>query len=168
MEHGMAGDLCPCGSGDSFAVCCKKIVKGKSKAATAEQVMRARYTAYVVGDIEFLGASLVESDRGAFDADGAKEWSRKADWQGLEILSTEGGGPDDTEGVVEFVARYHIEDVEQAHHERAKFKMESGAWHYAGGRMIGVDPYRREEPKVGRNEPCPCGSGKKFKKCCAR
>jgi uncharacterized protein YecA (UPF0149 family) len=28
-----------------------------------------------------------------------------------------------------------------------------------------VEPYRREEPKVGRNDPCPCGSGKKFKKC---
>ena len=30
----------------------------------------------------------------------------------------------------------------------------------------GQDPYRRETPKIGRNEPCPCGSGKKYKKCC--
>jgi len=45
---------------------------------------------------------------------------------------------------------------------------ESGTWCYAGGRVIGVDPYRREEPKIGRNEPCSCGSGKKYKKCCGR
>jgi uncharacterized protein YecA (UPF0149 family) len=27
-------------------------------------------------------------------------------------------------------------------------------------------PIESEEPKVGRNDPCPCGSGKKYKKCC--
>lgn len=164
----MAVELCPCGSGASFASCCKSIVKGKKKAATAEQLMRARYSAYVVGDINFIGSSLVAGDRGAFDADGAKEWSQRADWQGLEILSTDAGGEQDSEGTVEFVARYNIEDVEQAHHERAKFVKESGFWRYSGGRVVGVDPYRREEPKVGRNEPCPCGSGKKHKKCCGR
>ena len=31
-----------------------------------------------------------------------------------------------------------------------------------------VEPVRLDRPKVGRNDPCPCGSGKKFKKCCAR
>ena len=130
--------------------------------------MRARYSAYVTGKIAFLGKSLTASDRGAFDEDGARTWSEKADWQGLEIVSTERGQAEDTDGIVEFIARYGMEDVEQAHHERARFVKESGEWRYAGGRVIGVDPYRREAPKVGRNDPCSCGSGKKFKKCCGR
>jgi preprotein translocase subunit SecA len=29
-----------------------------------------------------------------------------------------------------------------------------------------IEPIRRQEKKIGRNEPCPCGSGKKYKKCC--
>ena len=164
----MTDGLCPCGSGSTFKECCKKIVAGKQRAATAEALMRARYSAYVNGEIAFLGKSLVASDQGGFDADGARTWSEKADWQGLEILATERGQADDTDGVVEFIARYRMDDVEQAHHERAKFVRESGAWRYAGGRVIGVDPYRREEPKVGRNDPCACGSGKKYKKCCGR
>ncbi len=164
----MTDELCPCGSGLAFGDCCKRVLAGKKRADTAERVMRARYSAYVTGDIAFLGKSLVSADRAAFDSDGARAWSEKADWQGLEIVSTERGQSDDADGVVEFVARYLMDGVEQAHHERATFVRESGAWCYAGGRVIGVDPYRRETPKVGRNDPCGCGSGKKYKKCCGR
>lgn len=164
----MTDALCPCGSGETFADCCKGILDGKRRAATAEALMRARYSAYVKGKIPFLGKSLTSSDRGAFDEEGAKTWSEKADWMGLEIVSTERGQSEDTDGIVEFIARYGMDDVEQAHHERARFVKESGVWRYAGGRVIGVDPYRREEPKIGRNDPCTCGSGKKYKKCCGR
>ena len=160
--------LCPCDSGLAFKVCCKPILSGKTLPETAEALMRARYSAYVTGNVAFLGKSLVSADQGSFDAEGARTWSEKADWQALEIVSTERGQLGDTDGIVEFVARYGIDDVEQAHHERAKFVRESGAWRYAGGRVIGVDPYRREAPKVGRNDPCVCGSGRKYKKCCGR
>jgi len=39
-----------------------------------------------------------------------------------------------------------------------------------GGRLFPgkIETFRREAPKVGRNDPCPCGSGKKFKKCCGK
>ena len=159
---------CPCGSGALFADCCGGILSGSERPLTAAQLMRARYSAYVQGEIEFLGTSLESGDRGAFDASGARNWSERAEWEGLEVVATERGGADDTDGIVEFVARYKIDDVEQAHHERARFVREAGEWCYAGGRVVGVDPYKREEPKVGRNLPCPCGSGKKFKKCCGR
>jgi len=164
----MMDGLCPCGSGVSFDACCEGILRGRCAARTPEQLMRARYSAYVTGAVDFLGVSLIAGDRSEFDAAGARNWSQKAAWQGLEILATERGGEEDAEGTVEFVARYKIDDVDQEHHERARFVRESGGWRYAGGRVIGVDPYRREEPKVGRNLPCPCGSGKKFKKCCGR
>ncbi|MFU8779722.1 MAG: YchJ family protein [Kiritimatiellia bacterium] len=164
----MSESLCPCGSGLSFDACCGGILGGKRVAETAEQLMRARYSAYVTENIDYLRHSLVAADREGFDSVGARNWSQRAMWQGLEVLAVERGAAGDADGLVEFVARYQIEDVGQAHHERARFVRESGVWCYAGGRVIGVDPYRREEPKVGRNLPCPCGSGKKHKKCCGR
>jgi len=164
----MSEQKCCCGREVGFADCCGAILSGRVPAVTAEQLMRARYSAYVQGQIDFLGTSLVARDRGGFDAEGARSWSRKAVWEGLEILATERGGADDADGIVEFAARYAIDDVAQVHHERARFEREDGAWCYAGGRVVGVDPYMREEPKVGRNLPCPCGSGKKYKKCCGR
>jgi SEC-C motif-containing protein len=157
---------CPCCSGSAFDACCKPILADVSSAVTAEQVMRARYTAYVRSDIDFLCESLDAEGREAFDADGARQWAESAEWQGLEVLATDGGGADDSEGAVEFVASYLIEEREQHHHEVARFTREEGVWRFVEGRVVGVDPYVREKPKVGRNDPCPCGSGKKFKKCC--
>ena len=52
------------------------------------------------------------------------------------------------------------------HHERAEFEKIKGEWRFIDGRIIGPEPIRREEPRIGRNDPCPCGSGLKYKKCC--
>jgi SEC-C motif domain protein len=164
----MTMELCPCGSGASYRDCCGDIIAGKRSPQTALMLMRSRYSAYVHGAIDYLRDSLCAADRAAFDHEGAENWSRRAAWKGLEVCATERGEAGDADGVVEFVARYEIEGALQEHHERARFIRESGVWRYAGGRVIGVDPYRREAPKVGRNLACPCGSGKKFKKCCGR
>ena len=56
----------------------------------------------------------------------------------------------------------------QSLREDAFFRREDGRWYYVDGNVHGQDPYRRETPKIGRNEPCPCGSGKKYKKCCGK
>jgi len=161
---------CPYGSGLAYRVCCEPVIKGKHPAATAEALMRSRYTAYATGEVDHLGASLREADRDSFDSKSAKEWSESAQWNALEIVGTERGGPDDSDGFVEFKARYTAkgQEQEQVHHERARFARENGRWVFVEGRVIGRDPYRRDEPKTGRNDPCTCGSGKKFKKCCGR
>ena len=54
------------------------------------------------------------------------------------------------------------------HHEHAYFKKLDGEWKFIDGEIESGVPYVREEPKIGRNDPCPCGSGKKYKKCCGR
>jgi len=161
---------CPCGSGLMYGACCEPIIKGKRQAETAEALMRSRYAAYATGEIGHLGTSLQAADRDNFDPQSAKQWAESAEWKALEIVSAERGGPDDEDGIVEFKARYTAngQEQEQEHHERARFARENGHWVFVEGRVIGRDPYRREEPKIGRNEPCGCGSGKKFKKCCAR
>jgi len=124
--------------------------------------MRSRYTAYVRGDMAYLERSWDPATRPpalGSSADGPQ-------WLGLEILSTHGGGPDDSEGTVEFVARYRDHGVAGRMHEVSRFRRESGAWLYVDGRVGGDAANAPVAPKAGRNGPCPCGSGKKFKKCC--
>ena len=82
--------------------------------------MRARYTAYAIGSIDYLEESIHPDHRDGVDAASTKAWSENAEWQGLDILATEAGGPDDQKGIVEFRARFSIKGVPQEHHERAK------------------------------------------------
>ena len=157
---------CYCKSGKPFAECCEPYIKGIAKAPTAEALMRSRYTAYVLADIPYLARTLHPKERGDFDEAGAAKWAREADWQGLEIVSTEAGGADENRGDVEFKVSYKRHGSLCVHHEQAEFRKTDDTWFFYDGKMTSDGPVKREEPKIGRNEPCPCGSGKKYKKCC--
>ncbi len=161
-------DTCPCKSGKTFGECCGPIIAGTVKAPTAEALMRARYSSYATGDVGFLKSSMVKSTQEEFDEASSKAWSKAAEWHGLEIISTEKGGPDDDEGVVEFRAIYTANDEFCNHHERSTFVREDGEWRFQDGEFVKDKPIEREEPRIGRNDLCPCGSGKKYKKCCGR
>ena len=130
--------------------------------------MRARYSAYARGDIDFIVDSQAPETRGDTDRNLTEQWSRQAEWQGLDVRKTTGGGAGDAEGIVEFVARYRLKDQDVAHHELATFRKDDGVWYFVDGAPPKQEPFKREKPKVGPNEPCPCGSGKKSKKCCGR
>ena len=130
--------------------------------------MRARYAAYVKGEIDYILSTYAPEAARDVDRDATERWSREATWLGLTIVSTERGGPDDRDGIVEFIAR-HAEKVDGppvVHHERARFTRGGvdRRWQYVDGKAVGVVPAKREE-RPGRNEPCSCGSGKKYKKC---
>ncbi|MEZ4387846.1 MAG: YchJ family protein [Candidatus Krumholzibacteriia bacterium] len=157
---------CPCGSGKSLEACCAPIIAGEQPAATAEALMRARYTAYTQAAVDFLLGSLHPDHREDHDEDGVREWAENSTWHGLEIIRTESGGEDDDLGLVEFACEYTYDDAQRRHHELASFARHDGAWYFVEGSPVKTQPYVREEPKIGRNDPCPCGSGKKFKKCC--
>ena len=155
---------CPCGSGESYAVCCEPIITGKQPAETAEQLMRARYSAHVKVDVDFLYATTHPDYRENYDHKGTKSWAEKSEWQGLEILGTNAGGSTDDEGEVEFMARFRDTEGVRNHHERGQFKRMKNKWLFTEGEMIKSQPI--SVTKIGRNDPCPCGSGKKYKKCC--
>jgi len=158
--------ICHCGSGLEFDACCGPIIAG-APAPTAEALMRSRYTAYVVRAYDHLGKTLSEAQRQDFDPADAKRWAENSEWLGLTIHQTEKGGPDDKEGLVQFTARFKAEGKDNDHTEAAVFtRDEKNLWVYAGHLQPKGQPVRREAPKTGRNDPCPCGSGKKFKKCC--
>jgi SEC-C motif-containing protein len=130
--------------------------------------MRARFTAYAIGAIEYLEESIHPAHRDGVDRASTKAWSDNAEWHGLDVIATEAGGPDDVKGVVEFRARFSIKGVPQEHHERATFEKKDDRWYFVDGELVRKKPVTREGPRVGRNDPCPCGSGKKYKKCCGK
>lgn len=137
-----------------------------ANAKTAEAVMRARYSAYVVGNVSFLKTSIPARDRGNFDAEATKKWAANSTWLGLEVLHTHAGQPSDNVGIVEFKA-YYVEDGEEfVHEEIAYFEKFEERWYFTKGELPHQGTRTNDSPKVGRNDPCPCGSGKKYKKCC--
>lgn len=157
--------LCPCGSQQLFSNCCEPFIKHKACPSTPEALMRSRYTAYTQSDIDYIfktmtGKALKESDR-----DASQEWAGTCEWLGLEILDAP--EPHDTEGFVEFIAHYKEKGHVMKLHERSRFIYEKDQWYYTDGIFPEQQPVRTEK-KIGRNEPCLCGSGKKFKKCCGR
>ena len=97
------------------------------------------------------------------DRDAIATWSRDTEWQGLEIVATEAGGETDDTGIVEFIARGSTNGRVFAQRERSRFRRVDGAWFYVDGK-VGGEPARKV-PTAGRNDPCPCGSGMKYKRC---
>ncbi|MGE3165944.1 MAG: YchJ family protein [Planctomycetota bacterium] len=159
-------ETCPCGSGRPYEQCCGPHHDGTSWPETAEATMRARYCAFVKHAFDFLERSLHSKARATYDRENARQWALGSEWLGLEIVATEAGGPADEEGKVEFIAKFKNADgAELEHHERATFVREHDRWAFLKG-ASGREPIKRAEDKVNRNGPCPCGSGKKYKKCC--
>jgi SEC-C motif-containing protein len=158
-------DLCPCGSKVAYDMCCRPLIKGERPALTAEQLMRARYSAYVKIELDYVLSSLHPEHRADYDEKSTRVWAESTTWHGIEIVKTTAGGPEDNEGQVEFVASYTEKGNRQEHHEHSQFKKEQGTWYFTTGKIM-PKPVVRAAPKVGRNDPCSCGSGRKFKKCC--
>ena len=154
---------CPCGSGRGFDQCCGPLIAG-APAPTPEALMRSRYTAFTLADVAYLETTLAEEAKADFSRDDAATWAKEAHWQGLEVRSAD-VSEDGAEGSVEFVARYRQAGKVFAHHELASFRKAEGRWLYVDG-IINPKPAQRTAVKVGRNDPCPCGSGRKYKKCC--
>jgi len=159
-------EACPCGSGETYTNCCEPLISGAQQAQTAEALMRSRYTAHVITAVDYIYETTHPKQRGSVNRESVEKWSKSAEWLGLEINGTEEGGPEDTKGIVEFTARYREKSKKIEHREVAEFQKSDDRWYFVDGRPPQVEQSIRQGPKVGRNDPCPCGSGKKFKKCC--
>ncbi len=157
-------ELCPCASKKHYQECCEPYIIGKKQAETAEIQMRARYTAHTKVDIKFIMNTIHPSRADEHSEKDIKDWAKNTKWDKLEIISTEAGKENDNEGKVEFVAYYWENQSRLRHHELSIFKKEDGKWLFKEAQTP-KKPIPVKQ-KVGRNEPCPCGSGKKYKKCC--
>ncbi len=159
---------CPCGTGKALPECCAPYIDGTDKPEAAESLMRARYTAHTLGNMAYILSTHHPATRTDIDEAATARWARDSEWLGLEIISVEGGGKDDDKARIEFMARYRDGGRRRhTHHERGLFERYHSQWYFRDAEVPDVNQFRREAPKQGRNDPCACGSGKKYKKCCA-
>jgi len=145
---------CECGSGLKKYACCWRIIQRQSAAKTAEALMRSRYCAYQSSDADYLLSSWHLSTRPPM-----LDLSEPVDWLALHIKKTQAGEPGDKEGWVEFIASYKVGGCFAQIHELSYFIFEQDRWFYVDGEL-------KEAILPGRNSPCPCGRGLKFKRCC--
>jgi len=149
---------CYCLSDKPFSNCCQPTIEGKQSAQTCEQLMRSRYSAFCANESAYL-----INTHWPVDVNNLTEIQSTIDstiWLGLRIIDsqeTNGHSEGKSFGTVEFVAFYDDNGVKQLH-EKSNFRKINDHWFYLDG--IQLPPV-----KLARNEPCFCGSGKKYKKC---
>lgn len=153
----MDGKPCPCGSGSALAACCGRYHRGEA-APHPEALMRSRYSAFALDLTEYLLSTWHTSTCPQhLEPDGATRWVR------LEVLDASGEGEDGSaRGRVHFRATFREGRRWAVLEENSRFVQEAGRWVY----LDGSPSVARLKP--GRNDPCPCGSGGKFKGCCGR
>ena len=153
-ENFTAPSLCFCRSGKEYKHCCAPFHLYTAVPETAEQLMRSRYTAYVLKNIPYIVATTVPSQQTLLETHLLQEWADNTTWLGLEILKTE--NLTKTQSAVEFKAIFEGEEGKLAHQERSIFVKIENRWYF-------IDP-TVSLPTM--KQPCVCGSGKKLKHCC--
>jgi len=146
---------CPCNSGQPYSACCAPIHANPKAATQAEQLMRARYSAHVLNKVAFIVETWHPSKRDQLSTEQIEQWCSSSDWLRLEINATQPGNPI---SYVTFTAVYKDKQGLHCHRECSRFSFEQAQWWYLDGEVSSTKP--------SRNDPCPCGSGKKYKKCC--
>jgi len=147
---------CYCGNEKPYSECCAPLIENGLPPSSAEALMRSRYSAYVRADGHYLYETTLPEKRVVDDIELIEAHAAQTRWLKLEILDSREEGES---GYVEFKAYHRDLDGMKVHHEQSSFLKVDGRWYYVEGKLL--------EAKIGRNDPCPCGSGKKFKKCCA-
>lgn len=153
--------LCACGSNLLYSDCCGPIIEGAS-APNAEALIRSRYTAFATRQLDHIERTHAPEIRADFNRAEAERMAEECDWQGLKITQVDEHGD---KADISFVIHFRHENQDKYQLERAHFRKEQDQWLYEGGEINPHGPQRIVN-KVGRNDPCPCGSGKKAKKCC--
>ncbi len=162
---------CPCGSGRPYEECCQIYHSGQSWPGDAESLVRSRYCAYVRHQWQYLvDTQLPNPQEPGLSAEELQQRAGHVDWQGLNIVGSGISEDEDERGApfVNFYAYYRLPDGLHQIGEHSIFTEQDGKLFYAAGVELSPEPLRHAGPKIGRNDPCPCGSGKKYKKCCGK
>lgn len=126
-------DRCPCQSGRDLDSCCQPIIDGCLPAATAEALMRSRYTAFTLANADYLMKSHHPNNRSLKEKESIRKWAKSVKWLGLTVLEVDGGGCNDYSGTVTFKALFIENNCLQQIHERSMFERIGGAWVYVKG-----------------------------------
>ena len=148
--------VCPCGSGQLLKACCAVLHAGQV-AASAEQLMRSRYSAYVLGNIDYIVQTTLPVQQQLLDIAAITAWSKQNQWQGLTINRVLAKAKS-RHAQVEFTAAFTDAQGAQIHRELSGFVHIGTQWYF-------LDPTLAQYPAL--KAACLCGSGQKFKRCCA-
>jgi len=115
--------------------------------------MRSRYCAYTLKEIDYLLQTQCQVTDPVAERHAIGAFADSARFQHLHIVAS-------GEDWVEFKAYFRLGKTQELLHERSRFTCKEGIWCYADGELY------ENAVTTGRNDPCFCGSGKKYKKCC--
>lgn len=146
---------CHCKSNKPFSQCCEPFLRVLEVPSMAEQLMRSRYSAYCLGDVNYLQATTHDHTWADEELKLIQDWADNSTWQHLDVLQS-------SEDMVEFKAYYIFEGRQHMHHEKSSFLKVNDMWKYVDGEVY------EDKVEFLRNEKCICGSGDKYKRCCFR
>ncbi|WP_218352949.1 YchJ family protein [Alteromonas lipotrueiana] len=150
---------CYCCSSLSYSHCCEPILLKQQTAGSPEALMRSRFTAYCLQKYQYIVDTYSENERAGITVEDIAQSASDTRWFALNINST-----DTTAQIVEFTAFYYEKSKTGILHESSTFVLENSEWRYS----TGIIHDNTGMIKIGRNDPCPCLSNKKFKQCCSR
>ncbi|NMM40253.1 YchJ family protein [Pseudoalteromonas arctica] len=148
---------CLCGNQYSYQDCCQKLHLGTEQATTAEQLMRSRYVAYALKNAKYIYQTYAQEKQAENPVKEIADFANSCRFIKLAVINTE---QQQSNAEVEFCVSYFYQSLFCQLHERSSFIKEDGQWRYLDGEIFPV-----ADIKVSRNDECPCGSGKKYKKC---
>ncbi|WP_457933910.1 YchJ family protein [Pseudoalteromonas sp. SCSIO 43210] len=149
--------LCLCGSQQNYVDCCEPFHLAIQHPQTPELLMRSRYSAYALKNAKYIYQTYTTDKQPENPVKEIKEFADGCRFIKLTIIDS---GHDDSQGFVEFKAHYFYDNLYCELHEQSKFIKEKKQWKYSDGVILPV-----ADIKIGRNDDCPCGSTKKYKKC---
>ena len=123
---------CYCGNSKSYTDCCEVFHRRIGKTETAEQLMRSRYSAFVLADGDYLMATHHNSTRPIKEKKAIVKWAKSVQWIRLEVLETTKGTKNDKEGTVTFNAYFFENGKVDVIHEKSAFVKENEQWFYLG------------------------------------
>jgi len=153
----MSEQPCPCGL-ENYSHCCQPLHLGQQKAASAEQLMRSRYSAFARQEINYLIQTTALGQQQYLDVPAMTAWSESNHWVKLEIIQAQ-EKVNKNHASVEFKAHYFDGQQNQIHHELSYFVKLQNDWYF-------LDP--TVEQPLTMKQACLCGSHQKFKQCCAQ
>jgi SEC-C motif domain protein len=127
---------CPCKSNKYFQNCCAPLIEGQQKATTPEQLMRSRYTAYTLHNIDYIQKTMSGPALKNFNYSEAQQWSQNVTWVGLEVLNSNTDKNNPNISYVEYKAFFETDKNINTLHEKSKFIRENQEWFYIDGQVL--------------------------------
>lgn len=135
-------EQCPCQSQKEINNCCLPFIKGEKLPQSPEELMRSRYTAFCLKEIDYLAGTTDPENSESFDREANEEWAKQASFLNLDVKNS---SEDGDEGQVEFVAEFSVDGETLQHHEKSKFIRKDGKWFFHSGEVDEENGYFYEE-----------------------